>query len=348
MNGPLSIAEYSDRQLRLNDPDRGRELFKQLYQVPRIDVLPGRLSSFDWLWKIRPRGAATVISGHSRSGEVVLEGITPQLVLILVHAGAVETSCAGEKFRVLPRRIAGVISAGEGVRVRASSGVRTLNIRIDGAAMASQTSALLGIPVDTAPRFDPCLSLRGRHGEDLLKLARLLEEASSRPDSSLGSPLVIAHLREALMAALLVGQNNNLSHLFHKPVPAVDNRAVRVAEEILSARAAEPLSIAEVAGQAGVSLRSLERSFKAARGLSLRDFLKAQRLELAHRRLRAAAPGTTVTQVLYASGFGHPGEFSLAYRKRFGETPSQTLRRANLDESLRLPGEADAPPGSRR
>lgn len=76
----------------------------------------------------------------------------------------------------------------------------------------------------------------------------------------------------------------------------------------------------------GIGLRSLERSFKATRGYSLRDFLKTQRLELAHRRLRSAGPGTTVTQVLYASGFSHPGEFSLAYRKRYGETPSETLR----------------------
>lgn len=348
MKTAFSTAEKSDRQVQLDDPDQGRELFKQLYQVPRIDVRTDQRRRFDWLWKIRPRGAATVISGHSRSGEVLLEGISPQLVLMLVHSGSLEASFASEKLRVLPRRMAGIISAGEGVRVTTRTGVRTLNIRMDGAALASQTSALLGVPIDSPPRFDPCVSLRGKDGEDLLKLARLLEEACSRPESPMGSPLVIAHLREALMAALLVGQKNNLSHLFHRSVPGVDTRAVRMAEEILSARAEEPLSIAEVAELAGVGLRSLERSFKAARGLSLRDFLKAQRLELAHRRLRAAAPGTTVTQVLYASGFGHPGEFSLAYRKRFGETPSQTLRRANLDESLRLPGEAHAPPGSRR
>lgn len=247
---------------------------------------------------------------------------------MLVHAGAVEAQCQGQSFRVLAGRSGGIVNAGSEVAASTKAGVRTLNIRIDGAALASQGSALIGAPVAAAPAFEPFLDLRGPGGADIWKLARLLEEAGSRPESPLGSPLVVAHLREALLAALLVGQKHSLSHLFRKRAPAVDSRAVRTAEEILSARAAEPLSIADVARHAGVGLRSLERSFKAARGLSLRDFLKSQRLELAHRRLRAAAPGTTVTQVLYASGFSHPGEFSSAYRRRFGEAPSITLRRA--------------------
>lgn len=340
MAEPFLTAENTDRQVQLDDPDQGREVFRKLYQVARIDVLPGPNRRFDWLWKIRPRGAATVISGSARSGTVAVGGVSPQVVLLMAHAGFIETDVRGETFKVLPRRSAVLVNANEEVLAKTGTGQRSLNIRIDSAALASQTSALLGMPVEVPPIFDSFINLRGKDGEDLFRLARLLEDACSRPESPMGSPLVIAHLREALIATLLVGQKNSFSHLFHNQAAKVDPRAVRVAEEILTARAGEPLSIAEVAEQAGVSLRSLERSFKAARGLSLRDFLRAQRLDLAHRRLRTAVPGTTVTQVLYASGFGHPGEFSLAYRKRYGETPSQTLRRANLDEKLRLPGEA--------
>jgi AraC-like DNA-binding protein len=35
----------------------------------------------------------------------------------------------------------------------------------------------------------------------------------------------------------------------------------------------------------------------------------------------------TVTDVAERWGFGHLGNFALHYRKRFGESPSQTLRR---------------------
>jgi len=38
------------------------------------------------------------------------------------------------------------------------------------------------------------------------------------------------------------------------------------------------------------------------------------------------ADGVTVTATAERWGFGHLGEFSVMYRKRFGESPSQTLR----------------------
>jgi transcriptional regulator GlxA family with amidase domain len=139
---------------------------------------------------------------------------------------------------------------------------------------------------------------------------------------------VLPHLREALFGALLIGQGSTVQHLFRRQPLRADTRVVKQVEEYLTAHAAEPVSIAALAELTGVSLRSLGRSFKAVRGCSIRTFLQQQRLELARLRLLTAAPGTTVTQVLYASGFGHAGEFSVAYRRRFGESPSETRRRS--------------------
>ena len=36
--------------------------------------------------------------------------------------------------------------------------------------------------------------------------------------------------------------------------------------------------------------------------------------------------GVTVTEVAQHWGFGHLGSFAVLYRKRFGESPSQTLK----------------------
>lgn len=328
MHRSASPAEPHDRHLLLDDPDVARGVFEGLYQVPRVDIHRSSERRFVWNWQISSRGTSTIIRGHARTGGVSVGGHLTHYVLVLASEGLIDVSCNNGRFDVTPGRTAGILSAGTEAEALARNGTRTLNIRIDPGALTSHAAALLGAPVQTAPRFGAHIDLTAPGGSAVLRLARLLEEASATPESPLGAAHVLAHIQEALYGALLLGQDSTIHHLLRKPPPAADTRAVRRAEEILAARAAEPISITEVAALTGIGLRSLERSFKAARGCSLRDFLKAQRLELAHRRLRAAPPGTTVTQILHASGFSHPGEFSLAYRKRFGEAPSETLRRS--------------------
>jgi AraC-like DNA-binding protein len=58
-------------------------------------------------------------------------------------------------------------------------------------------------------------------------------------------------------------------------------------------------------------------------------YVRDRRLERARDQLAVALPsdGITVTEVAERWGFGHLGNFSGSYRKRFGESPSQTLRR---------------------
>jgi transcriptional regulator GlxA family with amidase domain len=38
--------------------------------------------------------------------------------------------------------------------------------------------------------------------------------------------------------------------------------------------------------------------------------------------------GQTTTSIAYECGFGHLGNFAQVYRSRFGESPSETLRRS--------------------
>ena len=55
-----------------------------------------------------------------------------------------------------------------------------------------------------------------------------------------------------------------------------------------------------------------------------------RRVRLARARADLEAPGrnTSVTNVAYDCGFSHLGRFAQEYARRFGESPSETLRRA--------------------
>jgi transcriptional regulator GlxA family with amidase domain len=105
-------------------------------------------------------------------------------------------------------------------------------------------------------------------------------------------------------------------------------RRVAMAEEIMRARSDEHLSMARVAREVGVGLRSLELAFVAARAMGPRDALVRIRLERARERLQAAGPEQSVTSIALDCGFAHLGRFPAAYRRAFGESPSETLARA--------------------
>ena len=102
---------------------------------------------------------------------------------------------------------------------------------------------------------------------------------------------------------------------------------VRMAEEIMRARSDEPLSMASVAREIGVGLRSLQLAFMDARAMGPRDVLLRMRLERARERLLSAGPADTVTTIALDCGIAHLGRFPAAYRIAFGELPTETLAR---------------------
>jgi AraC-like DNA-binding protein len=96
----------------------------------------------------------------------------------------------------------------------------------------------------------------------------------------------------------------------------------------LEAHAAEPLDRKKRAEVAGIGVRSLQLDFKRHFGVSISGALLDIRLEHLNARLSAAGPDERVTDVAFDFGFTHLSRMASAYRTRFGESPSATLRRS--------------------
>jgi len=78
-------------------------------------------------------------------------------------------------------------------------------------------------------------------------------------------------------------------------------------------------------GPGGV--RVLQESFRRHVGMSPLTYLRRLRLDGVHGELSRSDPWhVSVSEVAYRWGFTHLGRFAGAYRKRYGEPPSQTLR----------------------
>lgn len=67
------------------------------------------------------------------------------------------------------------------------------------------------------------------------------------------------------------------------------------------------------------------------------QYLRDMRFEQARRNLLMGASGDCVSRIALDAGFLHLGRFAIEYRRRYGESPSQTLSRV-----------ADADPIDRR
>ena len=105
-------------------------------------------------------------------------------------------------------------------------------------------------------------------------------------------------------------------------------RGVRRALDAMRANLGRNWRLTELAAIAGTSGRTLQRQFLAFVGKTPRAVLREIGLECARRELLQGAPGVRIMDVALRCGFPHFGRFSIAYRRRYGETPSQTAEAA--------------------
>lgn len=88
---------------------------------------------------------------------------------------------------------------------------------------------------------------------------------------------------------------------------------------------AESLKVEDIAGAAGVGVRTLQRCFREIFGLTPLSYIKARRLDRVRRGLRAPSRETQVSAVAMSHGLTHMGRFSQEYRQMYGELPRETL-----------------------
>ena len=94
----------------------------------------------------------------------------------------------------------------------------------------------------------------------------------------------------------------------------------------MRANVGEPVTADQMALVAGVSLRSLYAGFKEFCGVSPMQYLRTLRLDGARQAL-LNEPDCNIGSIAMLWGFGHLGRFSVEYKERFGESPSQSVRR---------------------
>ena len=202
---------------------------------------------------------------------------------------------------------------------------RLLALTLDGAFVDNAMTRRFGAvpPLEEwAREFD----LRSGPTACLQSLMLWMAMELDRPDCwLLASPRAALRLERAMLGLFLdcLGERRPANH---RPCDDLATREVRRVEEWIDAHYGDAVTIDDLAELAGISVRSLQGSFRRLRNCTPMEALARRRLRAAYDALRN--PEATVTQVATDCGFFHLGRFASRYREVFGETPSESLSRA--------------------
>jgi AraC-like DNA-binding protein len=205
-----------------------------------------------------------------------------------------------------------------------------LMVKIDRAALEQQLAHLLGRTPRTPIAFRVDMPLEG-HGARWWEFVRLLVRELECGRHGGANSATLAQLEDLLLTSLLEGQPNNHSEQLRTRDYRVAPRHVRLVERFIHEHAEQVVRIEELVSVSGVSARALFDGFRRFRSTTPMAYLRTIRLQRAREELLNADDGATVSSIASRWCFLELGRFADYYRKMYGETPSQTLRRRRCE-----------------
>ncbi|WP_162256572.1 AraC family transcriptional regulator [Agromyces sp. Soil535] len=207
---------------------------------------------------------------------------------------------------------------------------RMLGVKIDKLVLERRLEVLLDRSLHGAHiEFALGFALDSQRGKDWYTVLQLLARRIWVAGALAQYSSALLHLQDALITGFLIAAPHSYQDELSQPVGPAAPRAVRRAvQHVCEHPEASLLTVPELAALAGVSVRALQSGFRDALDTSPLAFLRDRRLTHARRELEESSPRTgSVAEIAERWGFAHHGRFSVDYRRRFGEQPSQTLSR---------------------
>lgn len=200
-----------------------------------------------------------------------------------------------------------------------------INLTFDHDAMARLHERWFGQPADER-MWSRKFRFGGPQSSWIALLTYVCRCVTEMPDAVERGPLG-RHLEEMISLHLLTLWREHLDDPQAPTVHRLAPRHVLAAEQFIREHAMQAPTLSELAAAAGVSVRTLNAAFREFRGCTPMQALRDARLNGVRAELLVAPAGTTVRDVAAEWGYAHFGLFASAYNRRFGETPSATLRK---------------------
>lgn len=203
-----------------------------------------------------------------------------------------------------------------------------LAVRIERGALEQHAGSLLDCALHKPLAFIPLMDLGNAASAAWGNTARQLFDELQRSPQLFELPLVRTQFEQTLMTALLAWQPNNLSGRLGEPAARVLPRHVKLAADYMQAHPEQPISVETLAVISGVSGRSLYSGFQQFLGVSPMRYLRDVRMKRVREDLLDPRQPRSVTELVTRWGFFQLGRFAIEYRRRYAETPRETLLKA--------------------
>jgi AraC-like DNA-binding protein len=217
--------------------------------------------------------------------------------------------------------------------MRSDAGSARIHISLKRDALLRQLALLLGEPVDAPIEFEPALELTFGYGRSLARYLLMAATNFEHADAALLNPIMIDMFEQFIMNGLLLSHPHNCSERLRRCEKPIAPRDVKRVTDFVESNLDSPITLSDIVEVSGVAGRTLFKHFREWRGISPMRYVRNSRLDKVRAALTRATADVSVTEIAMNWGFGHMGRFSVEYRKRFGESPSQTLRRRRTNSS---------------
>ena len=225
-------------------------------------------------------------------------------------------------------KVGSIINATVPCLIRHEANTEKLVVRIEREVLERNCIQHLGHALRQPIEFLPSMMLDGAAGGRWTSFLRWVYESLALDDQCFDSPIMAAQLEQTDIATLLTCQPHNYTEQLTGEERSIAPAFVKRIERYIEDNADQPITIVDLAEHAGVSSRSIFNGFRRFRNTSPMLYLKEVRMRRVNEELqRLSSSETTVTAVAYNWGFTHLGHFTTDYKRRFGESPSQTLAR---------------------
>ncbi|TCG06829.1 AraC family transcriptional regulator [Paraburkholderia steynii] len=219
-----------------------------------------------------------------------------------------------------------VSSPTRAVRIRTDRDCRNLLLRIDRAALEVKLAEMLQTTLREPLVFDLAVDPSHTGAGVFQGTLRYLCTLSGQIDASARANVLGPDLTQWLMTVLLTQLPHSYSDALVRGAQSPLPTHVRRARDYIDAHLGDPLPMATLAHEAGVSPRTLQNGFRDFLDTTPAAFIRERRLEAVHAALRRD-PSRAVTDVLIEYGVNSFGHFAKAYARRYGCLPSATARR---------------------
>ncbi|AWK74753.1 AraC family transcriptional regulator [Rhodococcus oxybenzonivorans] len=200
-----------------------------------------------------------------------------------------------------------------------SSSCEIIGFKVERDYLQREMDRVLARPGRQLPRQ---LDLRSGAGAEWLGFVRSVADQALHNSILLQSDQVSRQLCGALTTALVLAAMPDDD----AGASGIRPRIVKRVVDAIQQDPARPWTAGEMAELVDVSVRRMQQGFREYVGMTPMEYLSDVRLERVHADLTASVSPTTVSDVASRWGVMHTGRFAAAYRRKYGVTPSDTLR----------------------